>query len=284
MLKRFGSHFRHNVVAYLALFVALGGTAVAAKPLIDSADVQNESLTGADILNDSLQGADILESSLGQVPSAADADTLDTMNSTDFLGATAKAADSDKLDNLDSTAFLSSTAAAGGALTGNYPTPGIASGVIGTAQFSNTIPATRVSGSSQSTPGDSSNTVITFNGEEYDTAALHSTTTNTSRLTAPVTGVYNVTANVRWSPETVVGGDSDGISDGFRSIQVRQNGSLTVSQDQAAPTAVDITAQTLSTEVKLSALDYVELVIAQDSGSTLAAFPLSFTMSWVAPG
>jgi hypothetical protein len=30
MLRRFGYHVRHNVVAYLALFVALGGTAVAA--------------------------------------------------------------------------------------------------------------------------------------------------------------------------------------------------------------------------------------------------------------
>src|SRR5688500_11956344 len=185
MLKGFGSHFRHNVVAYLALFVALGGTAIAAKPLIDSADVQNESLTGADILNDSLQGADILESSLGQVPSAADAGTLDTMDSTDFLGATAKAADADKLDNLDSTAFLSSSSAAGGALSGNYPHPGIASGAFAASQFSNTIPATLVSGSSQSTPGVSPNAVIAFNGEEYDTAALHSTTTNTSRITAP---------------------------------------------------------------------------------------------------
>ncbi len=35
-----------SVVAYLALFVALGGTAVAAK-LVTGADVQNESLTGA---------------------------------------------------------------------------------------------------------------------------------------------------------------------------------------------------------------------------------------------
>lgn len=37
---------------------------------------------------------------------AADADTLDGLDSTDFLGATAKAADSDKLDGIDSTGFV----------------------------------------------------------------------------------------------------------------------------------------------------------------------------------
>jgi len=41
MLSRLGSHARRNLVAYLALFVALGGTAVAAKPLITGADVQD---------------------------------------------------------------------------------------------------------------------------------------------------------------------------------------------------------------------------------------------------
>ena len=73
----------HVVVAYLALFVALGGSAVAAKPLIDGSGVRDESLTSADIQNDSLTGEDILESSLGKV---GDADTLDGKGSTDFAG------------------------------------------------------------------------------------------------------------------------------------------------------------------------------------------------------
>jgi len=74
-------HMRHNVVAYLALFLALSGTAIAAKPLVDGADVQDASLTGADVQNDSLTGDDVLESSLGKV---GDADTLDGKNPTDF--------------------------------------------------------------------------------------------------------------------------------------------------------------------------------------------------------
>jgi hypothetical protein len=43
---------------------------------------------------------------------AADAETLDGIDSGDFLRSTGKAADSDKLDNLDSTAFLLTTGTA----------------------------------------------------------------------------------------------------------------------------------------------------------------------------
>lgn len=84
LTTRFRSHLRHNLIAYLALFFALGGTAIAAKPLITGADVQDGSLTGADVSDDStLKGVDIDESDLGKVPSAAnadfasDADTID---------------------------------------------------------------------------------------------------------------------------------------------------------------------------------------------------------------
>ena len=71
-------------------------------------------VTGGKVLNNSLTGDDITESTLGKVPSAAvadsatsagNADTLDGIDSTGFLGANAKAADSDKLDGMDSQAF-----------------------------------------------------------------------------------------------------------------------------------------------------------------------------------
>ena len=118
MLAKLLSHARHNVVAYLALFIALGGTAVAAKPMLTGADIQDGTINSADLRDrdsttyggpsiqaidveaNSLTGAEINEASLGKV---ADADALDGKDSTDFLGATAKAANSDKLDGLDST-------------------------------------------------------------------------------------------------------------------------------------------------------------------------------------
>ena len=97
MLSRLRGHVRHNVVGYIAVFIALSGTAYAAKPMITGADVQDESLTGADVLNesltgndvqnDSLKGADVDESSLGKV---GDADTLDGLDSTAFASGTQK--------------------------------------------------------------------------------------------------------------------------------------------------------------------------------------------------
>ena len=96
MLGRTTHHMRHNVVAYLALFLALSGSAMAARPMITGEEVQDESLTSADVRNDSLTGDDILESSLGKVSSATTA------------GSATTAADADKLDGKDSTAFLQS--------------------------------------------------------------------------------------------------------------------------------------------------------------------------------
>src|ERR1700712_3741954 len=55
-----------NVVATLALFLAIGGTTVAgAAGLMNGKDVQDESLTGADVQNGSLTGADVKPGSLG---------------------------------------------------------------------------------------------------------------------------------------------------------------------------------------------------------------------------
>lgn len=83
MLARLTSHLGRNLVAYLALFVALGGTAYGAAKFT-GADVIDETLTGADVQNNTLTGDDILESSLGKV---GDADTLDGLSSGFFQDA-----------------------------------------------------------------------------------------------------------------------------------------------------------------------------------------------------
>jgi len=57
-------HLRRNAVAYLALFVALGGTSFAAATVITGKNVKNSSLTGADVKNSSLTGTDVKRQSL----------------------------------------------------------------------------------------------------------------------------------------------------------------------------------------------------------------------------
>jgi hypothetical protein len=76
-----------GIVAVLALVLAMGGTATAAK-LITGKDVQNKSLTGKDVKGkslgagklkpDTLGGDQIDEAKLGKVPAAVAADTATT--------------------------------------------------------------------------------------------------------------------------------------------------------------------------------------------------------------
>ena len=74
-------------ISLAALFVALGGVGYAAATIgsaaivdnsIRSKDVRNNDLRGKDVRTNTLKGADVDESSLGQVPSAAAADSAAT--------------------------------------------------------------------------------------------------------------------------------------------------------------------------------------------------------------
>ena len=102
MSARIRSHLRSHVIAYLALFVALSGTAIAAAPRnsvtsksiknggvhmvdlgansVDGSKVVDESLTGADVANNSLNGVDIN----GPTLTGVDADTVGGVSANDL--------------------------------------------------------------------------------------------------------------------------------------------------------------------------------------------------------
>lgn len=97
-------------VALMALFVALSGVAVAASAL----DKQEKKAVNKiakkkakAIFNKLAPGA-----SVNTASTAANADRLDNLDSTDYLRSNAKAADAELLDSLDSSAFLRSDAKA----------------------------------------------------------------------------------------------------------------------------------------------------------------------------
>ena len=114
MLSTLGSHVRRNLVAYLALFVALGGTAVAAKPMITGADIENGSLTDADVAPANKDGT-------------ADTPSLRTLGK----GAQQAVAGSDaRLSDARTP-----TGTAGGDLTGSYPSPAVADGAVTPAKL-----------------------------------------------------------------------------------------------------------------------------------------------------
>jgi len=114
MLRKFGSHLRDQWIGTTALFLVLaGGTAYAANTIVSTdivnnevygADVRDDTLAGgglghvdlkpgsvrsSEVAADSLAGADINESALSTVPSAANANTLDGKDSSEFAPAEA---------------------------------------------------------------------------------------------------------------------------------------------------------------------------------------------------
>lgn len=64
-----------NITATLALFLALGGSAIAAKTAFDGDKIQKRSIPGNRVEKNSLGGTEIKESKLKKVPNAATADS-----------------------------------------------------------------------------------------------------------------------------------------------------------------------------------------------------------------
>ena len=75
-----------NVVATLALFIALGGSSYAALRLTGR-DIQDGSLTAREIKRDALGGKRIKESRLARVPRAKNSDRLNGVHRSPFSAA-----------------------------------------------------------------------------------------------------------------------------------------------------------------------------------------------------
>ena len=83
--SRLRSHITYaNVVASLALFLALGGVGYAAATIgsgqiknnsVRSKDIRNKTVVGKDVKDNALGSAQVKESRLGKVPAAQAADT-----------------------------------------------------------------------------------------------------------------------------------------------------------------------------------------------------------------
>jgi len=111
---------------------------------------------------------------------------------------------------------------------------------------------------------DDSQTPLTWDMEEWDTANLHSTTTDTSRLTAPVAGKYLVFGSVNWNN---LG------SGGNRTVALRFNNSVILAAQSMQGGTVNAFGnyQAVSTVAQLGVGDFVECVVHQATGAPLLA-------------
>lgn len=100
---------------------------------------------------------------------------------------------------------------------------------------------------------------VTFNSELYDSGGLHSTSANTSRLTAPITGLYDIGASIRFASNAT----------GYRYIYLLLNGATAIIVHSVPAANGIVTVLPVSTHYQLAAGDYVEVVANQTSGGAL---------------
>ena len=105
-------------------------------------------------------------------------------------------------------------------------------------------------------------TVLTWDGEEFDTDGFHSTVTNTGRITIPAgkAGYYRIFG--------YVGGDNN--ATGSRYLMIYKNG-VSAAESLLTPSTAYPT-NTISTILNLAVSDYVDLRYSQNSGSNQQAY------------
>jgi hypothetical protein len=79
MLRKLAGHVRHNVIAYLALFVALGGTSAYAADTIGSDDIIDESILSQDVKNGEVKTSELANGAVSTAKLGANAVTSPTV-------------------------------------------------------------------------------------------------------------------------------------------------------------------------------------------------------------
>jgi hypothetical protein len=130
---------------------------------------------------------------------------------------------------------------------------------------------------SNQTISNNTNTVVLWDSEafqpNFDTDSIHSTSTNTGRFTVPTgKGGY-------WLCIATVQFESNGT--GVRAGDFLIGGDMRTKGFRALPSSATDTVYSASTVLKLSAADYVEFQVYQNSGGNLAIVADSYNNQFV---
>jgi hypothetical protein len=161
---------------------------------------------------------------------------------------------------------------------------------VGTAELANKavstakvgkVPSVRVSTTATQAIGSGANQTLVFDKERWDTNAMHSITTNTSRLVAKVAGLYEINATIIWTTNAT-GGRFLGL------LRTHGASSDFIAVASATNNGVFEDDQSVSTTFALKKGDFVEAVVFQNSGGSLdirhiPATTPDFGMTWLGP-
>ena len=161
----------------------------------------------------------------------------------------------------------------------------IKKGAVTTAKVG-AIPGARVERDAAiSIPSGASSTVLSYDSTDFNVGGVYDAAKPT-KMTAPVAGRYLITASARWDSNPV----------GRRVIALTVNypatGWTQIARSSVSAvwftTAAFYPEQTAQTVYKLKAGDYVEVWVAQDSGSALDLMVgvdngVTYSMQWLAP-
>jgi hypothetical protein len=287
-------HLRGNVIGYVALFVALSGSAyathgapdtISSEDIIDgevfTRDLRNNDVRAIDVRDDTLANGGLGSADIASEALQANDLGVDSVNQTEVAS---NAIDQDEIEDGSVLAAEIGTSAVGEAeILNGAVTPNEISGIpaVRADTPGKVIESAGCFAAGHDVPGTGSASAIQFVAEEFDTANMHLTgnCSTGSRVVAPRSGIYQVSAGVVWPSGT--GGTT-------RTLAVRVNAAA--SREYASsrvPPSTSAARQSVSTLIALNLNDFVEAVVTQDSGSpiTVDESPEAshLAMHWVGP-
>lgn len=156
---------------------------------------------------------------------------------------------------------------------GSVPTPRtFVAGEIETAAYMNSLaqvltflqnpPRCRVYQTTGTSLANNAATVLNFDTESWDTDNMHSTTSNTNRITASTPGLYKVTGRLVLTDNTV----------GDRFVSIRKNGTE-IGRDEGPHDAGtgNLWSGLVTDEVYLAVGDYIDLAGYQNTGAAVTS-------------